>query len=123
MSTTTVAFGVLLLVLGIGGYFGTGMVSLTALIPAVFGVLLLVLGVIARDPAKRKHAMHFAALLGVLGFLGSASGLAKLSALVAGQPVERQNAVIAQSAMAVLMLIFVVLCVRSFISARRNRTI
>jgi len=123
MASTTVAFGVILLVLGIAGYFGTGMVSMTALIPAVFGLLLLVLGVLARDPGKRKHAMHFAAVIGVLGFLGSARGLSKLPAVLAGQPVERPNAVLAQGAMAVLTLIFVALCVRSFINARRSRTI
>src|SRR3954447_20488136 len=123
MASTTVAFGVILLVLGIAGYFGTGMVSMTALIPAVFGLLLLVLGVLARDPGKRKHAMHFAAVIGVLVFLGSARGLSKLPAVLAGQPVQRPNAVLAQGAMALLTLIFVALCVRSFINARRSRTI
>jgi hypothetical protein len=123
MANTTIGFGVILLVLGIGGYFGSGMVSLTALIPAAFGLLLLICGVIARDPGKRKHAMHFAAMIGLLGFLGSARGLAKIGAVLAGQPVERQNAVIAQAVMAILMLIFVALCVRSFIEARRSRTV
>jgi hypothetical protein len=123
MANTTVSFGVILLVLGIAGYFGTGMVSLTALIPAAFGLVLLILGVIARDPGKRKHAMHFAAMIGVLGFLGSARGLAKLGAILAGHTVERQNAAIAQSVMAILMLIFIGLCVRSFIDARRSRTV
>lgn len=123
MTNTTVSFGVILIVLGIAGYFGTGMVSLTALIPAAFGLVLLVLGVVARDPAKRKHAMHFAAMIGVLGFLGSARGLVKLGAIMTGQPVERQNAVIAQAVMAILMLIFTAMCIRSFVQARRGRAI
>jgi hypothetical protein len=123
MANTTIYFGVILIVLGIAGYFGTGMVSPTALIPAGFGLALLILGVIARDPDKRKHAMHFAAMVGLLGFLGSASGLVKLGAMIAGETVDRQNAVIAKSAMAVLTLFFTVLCVRSFISARRSRAI
>jgi hypothetical protein len=123
MANTTVAFGVILLVLGIAGYFGTGMVSITALIPAVFGVLLLVLGVIARDPGKRKHAMHFAAMVGLIGFAGSVGGLIKFFSLLSGQPVERQSAVIAQAVMAILMIVFVGLCVRSFIEARRSRAI
>lgn len=123
MANTTVGFGVALLILGIAGYFGSGMASLTALIPAAFGLVLVILGVIARDPQKRKLAMHFAAMIGVLGFLGSARGLAQLGAMVAGESVARPNAVIAQGVMAILMLIFVVLCVRSFINARRGRTI
>lgn len=123
MANVAVGFGVVLIVLGIAGYFGSGMVSMTALIPAAFGLVLLVLGVIARDPEKRKHAMHIAAMVGVLGFLGSARGLGKLIPLLSGQPVERPGAVIAQSVMAILMLIFTWLCVRSFINARRSRTI
>jgi hypothetical protein len=123
MANVAVGFGAVLIVLGIAGYFGSGMVSMTALIPAAFGLVLLVLGVIARDPEKRKHAMHIAAMVGVLGFLGSARGLGKLIPLLSGQPVARSGAVIAQSEMAILMLIFTWLCVRSFINARRSRTI
>jgi hypothetical protein len=123
MANVAIAFGVVLMLLGIGGYFGSGMVSLTALIPAAFGLVLLVLGFVARDPGKRKHAMHVAAMIGVLGFLGSARGLGKLLPMLSGQPVERPGAVIAQSIMAILMLIFTWLCVRSFINARRSRTI
>lgn len=67
--------------------------------------------------------MHVAAIVGVLGFLGSARGLGNLIPLLAGQEVARPGAVIAQSIMAILMLIFTFLCVRSFINARRNRTI
>jgi hypothetical protein len=109
-----------MLILGIASYFGTGSVSLTALIPAAFGLLLLILGVIARDPGKRKHAMHFAAMVGVLGFAGSVPGLLKA---VSGNLGARPNAVLAQAVMAVLMLIFVGLCVRSFINARRAGTV
>jgi hypothetical protein len=123
MANVAVGFGVVLIVLGVAGYFGSGMVSLTALIPAAFGLVLLILGVIARDPGKRKHAMHVAAMIGVLGFLGSARGLGSLIPLISGQEVARPGAVIAQSIMAILMLIFTWLCVRSFINARRNRTI
>ena len=123
MANVAVGFGVVLIILGVAGYFGSEMVSLTALIPAAFGLVLLILGVIARDPGKRKHAMHFAAMIGVLGFLGSARGLGNLIPLISGQEVARPGAVIAQSIMAILMLIFTWLCVRSFINARRNRTI
>ena len=123
MPSVTIALGVVLIILGLAGYFLTGAVSVTALIPAFFGLVLAVAGVIARDPGKRKHAMHFAAMVGLLGFLGSARGLAKIGAVLAGQPVERQNAVIAQAIMAILMLIFTALCVRSFIQARRSRTV
>jgi hypothetical protein len=117
MSNIAIGFGAVLMVLGIAGYFGSGMVSLTALIPTAFGLVLLVLGVIARDPGKRRHAMHVAVIIALLGFAGSVSGLLKV---VSGNLGPRPNAAIAQAVMAVMMLIFVVLCVRSFINARRS---
>jgi hypothetical protein len=122
VASTTIAFGVVLIVLGVAGYFGSGAVSVTALIPAIFGVVLAALGVVARNEAMRKHAMHGAVLVGLLGFLGSARGLLRLPALMSGGEVARPAAVIAQSVMAILMLLFVALCVRSFINARVRRS-
>jgi hypothetical protein len=122
LAGTTIAFGVVLIVLGVAGYVASGAVSITALIPAIFGVVLAALGALARNEGMRKHAMHGAVLVGLLGFLGSARGLLQLPALMSGGDVARPAAVIAQSVMAILMLLFVVLCVRSFINARVRRS-
>jgi hypothetical protein len=121
VAATTIAFGVALIALGLAGYFGSGGVSVTALIPAAFGVVLALLGVLARNEGMRTHAMHGAAMVGLLGFLGSARGLLRLPALMSGGEVARPAAVVAQSVMALLMLLFVGLCVRSFINARVRR--
>ena len=120
MPSITIALGVTLIVLGLAGYFQTGAVSLTALIPSAFGVLLSVAGVIARDPGKRKHAMHAAVVVALLGFLGSARGLLQIGALLNGTA-ARPAAVISQTIMAVLTLGYIVLAVRSFVRARRQR--
>jgi amino acid transporter len=64
--------------------------------------------------------MHVAAMIGLLGFAGSVSGLLKV---LTGNLGPRPNAAIAQAVMAGLMLIFVAMCVRSFINARRSRTV
>jgi hypothetical protein len=117
MSTVTVAFGAVLLILGVGGYLGSGRVSVTALIPAVFGLLLLILGVIARDARRRKHAMHAAALVGLLGLAGTVNGLVKL---ITGNLGPRPQATMGQAAMAGIMIVFLVLCIRSFRNARRS---
>jgi hypothetical protein len=77
-------------------------------------------GAIARDDRKRKHAMHAAVLVALLGFLGSVRGLAQLGALFDGTA-ARPAAVIAQTVMAVLTLGYIVLAVRSFVQARRAR--
>ena len=121
MATTTIGFGVVLIILGLAGYFGSGMASPTALIPAAFGLLLAIFGAMAKDDKKRKLAMHIAVTVGLLGFLGSVSGLFKLPALLSGGDVARPAAVISQSIMAILMAIFVGMCVKSFIDARRSR--
>jgi O-antigen/teichoic acid export membrane protein len=121
LANTTIGFGIVLIVLGLGGYFGSDRASLTALIPAAFGLLLVIFGALARDEKRRKMAMHIAVTVGLLGFLGTVSGLLKLPALLSGGVVERPGAVASKSIMAVLMAIYVGMCVKSFIDARRRR--
>jgi len=121
LATTTIGFGVVLIVLGLAGYFGSNRISPTALIPAAFGLLLVIFGALARDEKRRKTAMHVAVLIGLIGFLGTLSGLLKLPALLSGGEVARPMAVVAQSIMAVLMAVYVGMCVKSFIDARRRR--
>ena len=123
MYLATIGFGAALIALGIWGYTTAATTSPTALIPAAFGLILLLCGVIARNPAKRKTYMHIAAGLGLLGFLGGLPGLFKFGYVVTGAPVARPHAVISQSIMSVLCIAFTWLCVRSFINARRNRTL
>jgi fluoride ion exporter CrcB/FEX len=121
LATTTIGFGIVLVVLGVGGYFGTDRVSPTALIPAAFGLLLIVFGALARDEKRRKMAMHIAVTVGLLGFLGTVSGLVALPTVISGGTVARPAAVISKSIMAVLMAVYVGMCVKSFIDARRRR--
>lgn len=121
MPSVTIGLGVLLILLGIGGYFGLGRVSITALIPTFFGLPLFILGLLAQKENLRKHAMHAAATLGLLGFLGSARGLPNFFILITGGDVARPKAVIMQSIMAILCVVFTGLCGKSFIDARRQR--
>ena len=116
MASTTIVFGVLLTLLGIGGYVLAGGVSPTALIPAFFGLPLVVLGFLARSESIRKHAMHAAAALALVGWAGAVFSLMRTPA-----GPRSAIAVFSQSAMVVLTAIFVALCVRSFIAARRAR--
>lgn len=120
MRAVTIGYGVLLIVLGLIAYLGLGRESVTALIPAFFGVPVLILGLLAGRDALRRHVMHGAAALGVVAFLGTASGLAKGLRALGGADLARPEAVAVQSIMAVLSAVFVALCVRSFIQARRR---
>jgi hypothetical protein len=118
MANTTIGFGAALVLIGLVGFFGTGSQSPTALIPAAFGFVLIALGMIARNEKLRKHAMHGAAVIGLLGFFGSASGIIQVLAMLQGETVERPEAAIARSIMAIVCLAFVALTVKSFINAR-----
>lgn len=112
--------GVILTLLGVIGYFASGGASVTALIPAAFGVLFMILGLVARNQARRKHAMHGAAVLALVGLVATFSGALKAFTLIAGESVERPQAVVAQGVMALLCLVFLIFAVRSFIRARRS---
>ncbi len=119
MAKITIGLGLLLIVLGLGSYFGTGRESWTALIPAFFGLPLVLLGLIALKEHLRKHAMHVAVVIGLLGFVGTVSGLMKLPVLLTGGELAQPGAVAVKAAMAVVCFLFVVLCVWSFVKARR----
>jgi len=112
--------GILLCLLGILSYTLSDGASWTALIPALFGIPLFFLGFFARNEKARKHLMHVAVIVALLGFLGSIPGLLALPTLIGGGELARPGAVAAQSVMALLCLVFVVFAVRSFIQARRT---
>ncbi|HET7697604.1 MAG TPA: hypothetical protein VFK57_17955 [Vicinamibacterales bacterium] len=120
MPSLTIALGAVLVVLGLGGYLLTGAASLTALIPAAFGAVLALAGAIARDERRRKHAMHAAVLVALLGFLGSFRGLLQIGALLDGTA-ARPAAVVSQAIMALLTLVYLVIAIRSFVNARMRR--
>lgn len=121
MARITVIFSLLFIALGLGGFFLTGGVHKTALIPAVIGVVLLVLGLLAGKENLRMHAMHAALLVGLLALLGTARSFLQLPAAFDGTAV-RPGAVFAQAATAMLALVYLGLGVRSFIEARRARS-
>lgn len=118
MARFTIIIGAILVVLGLGGYFGTGRASVTALIPAFAGGPILLAGVLALRDDLRKHAMHAAAALALLGFLAAAGrGVPKY--FTAGED-GPSTAVYVQLLMAAVCLALVIACGRSFINARRR---
>ena len=125
MARTTIAFALILILLGGGAYayaLTTENASITALIPAFFGIPVLALGLAAAKwPGKGKHLIHAALLLALLGLAGAGSGLTKLPGLFTNpDEVERPVAVVVQSAMALACVVYLALGIRSFIAARKN---
>ncbi len=118
MPSTSIISGVLLILIGIMGYVFSifdGNTSLTALIPAAFGLLLVIFGLIAKSKENlRKHLMHAAVLVGLLGFL-----IPTIRLISQANNIKISLAVLSQAAMAIVCLFFVILSVQSFINARR----
>jgi hypothetical protein len=122
MPSFTVRVGVILVVFGGASYVTSGGASWTALIPAIFGALLALCGVVAmRRPSARPHAMHAAALLAFVGLGATMAALPQLPAIVSGAPVPRRPAVIARASMALILLVYLAVSVKSFVDARLRR--
>ena len=126
MAKVTYVFGVLLILVGLVGYFGTGSVHPTALIPVWFGLALVVGGFLAVSPSegRRKLFMHINVTVGLVGFIGAIGSALHGYGHARSLGIDPDyKALAAQLAMAVLLLIYVHLCVRSFIQARRSRQV
>ena len=122
----TIFFSVLLIVLGLAGFLSTGSAHPTALIPAWFGLALGIGGFLAISPSesRRKLLMHINVTVGLAGLIGAIfSALhSYIHARSLGLDLD-WKALAAQLAMAGLLLIYVFLCVRSFIIVRRARQV
>lgn len=116
MPRITIGLGVLLIAVGAIAYIATAFASWTALIPAILGAVILVAGLIGRR--NQKLGIHLALAVAVLGILGTSMNVLQLGALIAGTA-ERPTAVFTSTITFALLLLYVVLGVHSFVSARR----
>ena len=120
MAKFTLVTALVLIVLGVAFFVATGSHAPTALIPAYLGIF----GLLANteDSKRRMLFMHIAVTIGLLGVIFP--GWRATSAFLAsthGNAMVRPVAVKEEFAMAVICLIYVLMCVRSFIAARRAR--
>jgi predicted membrane-bound spermidine synthase len=121
MAKVTLIFAVLLIALGLAGYIGTGGVHPTSLIPSYFGLALGIFGFLAISPneSRRKLYMHVNVSIGLLGFLGGAIEAVRGYVHAVSLGLEPNAfALTSKLALAGLMFIYILLCVRSFINAR-----
>jgi hypothetical protein len=117
MPATTRLVGLVLIALGVFSYVATGRTSITAMIPAFFGAVFVLLALAARAESARKHVMHAAVAIGLLGLIAT---LARLGPALAAGGLGRP-AVLAQLVMALILGVYVALGVKSFMDARRRR--
>ncbi|MGH9595387.1 MAG: hypothetical protein ACRD3K_01180 [Edaphobacter sp.] len=123
MAKLTIGFGILLILLGVFGYIATGSAHPTALIPTWIGILFVIFGLMANteDAKKRMLWMHISVTVALLTFLGMIPAAIDCIRLAHGATFPYPAAVEEKAALGLLSLIYVLFCVRSFITARRNR--
>ena len=123
MAKLTMAFGAVLVALGVWGYMATGSAHPTALIPSWSGLLFVLFGILANsENAKRRMIwMHVAVTVALLGFLFMIPAIVDEIRMLRGVFYAHPVAVQEKAMMSLLCLIFVLLCVRSFIEARKAR--
>ena len=125
MAKMTIVFGILLIVLGVTGYVSTGSAHPTALIPAACGILFILFGAMASSDNSKKRMlwMHISVTVALLLFLSLIRADIDVIRLSRGASFPYPAAVIEKSATSLLSLLYVLFCVRSFIAARRQRTL
>ena len=124
MAKVTLVFAILLIALGLVGYFTTGSQHPTALIPTWWGLVLGIGGFLAISPNERRRRlfMHINVTVGALGFLGAVGAAIDGYGTARSAGIEFDHVAMEYKlAMAALLFIYVNLCVRSFIDARRAR--
>ena len=124
MAKVTLIFALLLAVLGIGGYYYTGHIHPTALIPLWTGVALGICGFLAISPSERRRKifMHVAVTIGAIGFLGAVITAIQGYGSARSQGIDPDMVALWDKViMALLLLNYVILCVQSFIKARQQR--
>ena len=119
MAKVTLVFAVLCIALGLIGFFGTGHTHYTALIPAWIGLALGIGGwlAISPDERRRKLFMHINVTIGLVGFVGTFAEI--IHSCASSKPVD-MTALIAKLTLVWLLLIYLFLCMRSFLVARRS---
>jgi hypothetical protein len=121
MAKMTIVFGALLVAISICFWLSMGTAQTAALHPAGIGVLLIISGALARTENAKRHMlwMHIAVTLGLIGFL--TTGIRAALELSHGlASIVNLAGVYERVVIALVCLIFVAICVRSFIAARRS---
>ena len=120
MRLVTIVYAVMLIILGIAGYAATGGISITALIPTFFGFVIMILGLMAKNEKLKKHLLHGAALLALIGIVATAKSIPGFFDVITGTETERPAAIISQAIMAFMSIGYILAGLKSFLDARKS---
>ena len=109
-------YGLALIVTGLFGYFKSGGVSITAMIPAFLGTPIFLLSIASFNQKFLKIAMHINVVIALAGFGATAKDAVNM---LLGKESENQLAIYSKSITCILSLIFIILSVKIFINNRK----
>lgn len=125
MQKLTVLVGIILVAIGAASYLGAVPARGNPLAIAGIGSVLIICGWAAANERARMHAMHGAVLAGligmVVGIVGVLQGDAAANSAGAAATTPSSASRWPASVTALVCGVYVVLCVRSFVMARRAR--
>ena len=115
MENISLIYGIFLILWGIGVSYLSDSNSITSYIPSIFGLPILLFAVLALlIPSKKKLLMHIVVTFGLIIFLGGLDFFRSL-----GNPFENVWADSSKLMMMITGFIFTLLCVKSFVFARK----
>ena len=120
MENITIIYGIFLVVWGVVVTIFSDSQSITSLIPTIFGLAIIILSFFAKKfTNKKKLFMHIVVLIGFIIFLG---GLDLIRGLIQGNIFVNLWASSSKFMMLISGLSFIILCIKSFIFNRKNKS-
>ena len=117
MENISLIYGIFLILWGIGVSYLSDSNSITSYIPSIFGLPILLFAVLTLlIPSKKKLLMHIVVTFGLIIFLGGLDFFRSF-----GNPFENVWADSSKLMMMITGFLFTLLCVKSFIFARKNK--
>ena len=117
MEKISLIYGLFLILWGAAVSYLSASNSITSYIPSMFGLPILFFAILAlMIPSKKKLLMHIVVTFGLIVFLGGLDFLRSI-----GNPFENIWADSSKLMMLITGAIFTLLCIKSFIFARKNK--
>ncbi|MEJ6587635.1 MAG: hypothetical protein QNL25_06155 [Pelagibacterales bacterium] len=117
MEKISLIYGLFLILWGAGVSYLSASNSITSYIPSMFGLPILLFAILTLlFPNKKKLLMHIVVTFGLIIFLGGLDFFRSL-----GDPFENFWADSSKLMMLITGFIFTLLCIKSFIFARKNK--
>ena len=117
MEKISLIYGLFLILWGAGVSYLSASNSITSYIPSMFGLPILLFAILTLlFPNKKKLLMHIVVTFGLIIFLGGLDFFRSL-----GNPFENFWADSSKLMMLITGFIFPLLCIKSFIFARKNK--